>query len=280
MVHRIGFNLNISKGLLSSVKYAKELEINFYQIFLSNPQSYNAIAFDKSTLNEFKLLLEKNDIKVVIHSQYLINFCNETNSEKYKKSVKCLIDDIKAANLIGAIGVVVHMGRACELDKSTAFNNYVTGIKKVLSQVSKGVIILETGAGIKSEICSSLFGLYRLFNSFTTKEKERIKICIDTCHVFSYGYNLNDTEYVSYFCNMIETLFSWKNIACIHLNDSKKELNSKKDRHQDIGKGYVGENGLKEFTKICLSNAIPIVLETPCKILSKTEQLKIVKSWI
>lgn len=78
---------------------------------------------------------------------------------------------------------------------------------------------------------------------------------------------------------MIDVTLGWKNIACIHLNDSKHKSNSKKDEHADIGKGYIKKPGLKKFTKICVDHNIPIVMETPCDVLSKKKQIKLVKKW-
>src|SRR4029079_18813249 len=98
---------------------------------------------------------------------------------------------------------------------------------------------------------------------------ERIKFCIDTCHIFSAGYEIGCESFVDIFDNILESYLGWENIACIHLNDSLYQVNCKKDRHADISKGRININGLKKFVNLSVLKKIPIVLETPCDIISK-----------
>jgi deoxyribonuclease-4 len=210
----------------------------------------------------------------------MLNFCNPEDSQKHKSAIKILTNDLMDSIIIGAIGVVVHMGKKLDMDENVAIDNYVKGIKTVLNQTPKeSIIILETGAGQGTEICTSIFNLGKLYRRFTKGEQQRIKFCIDTCHIFAAGYNIGHINYVNLFCNLIKTHLSWDNIACIHLNDSECILDSRKDRHANIGNGCIKLKGLKKFTQICGNKGIPIVLETPCSGDDKNNEIKLIKSW-
>lgn len=280
----IGHNLNISNGFLTTVDYAKTIEANFIQIFLSAPQKYNNKRKSDDDLNQLNNKLLNNNMKMVIHGSYKLNFCNPEESYIHKAAIIDLVNDLNDSVKIGAIGVVIHMGKNVKninLTENEAIANYVKGIKSTLSKANnKSTIILETGAGVGTEICTSIFKLSKLYNMFTNDEKKRLKFCIDTCHVFAYGYHLGDVDFVDIFCNLIDIHLKWENVACIHLNDSKDKLNSKLDNHADIGKGNINVIGLKKFVKICANKNIPIVLETPCDILSKKEQVSLIKNWV
>ena len=281
----IGSHINTQWGFTTCAEYANKIGANFFQIFLSSPKQYNG---KRQSLENLELLaneIKKYNMKIVVHANYMLNFCNPEDSNIHKNGVKLLVQDLKESMILGAIGVVIHMGKntkQLDMDEDTALKNYVNGLKNVLKQTpSTSTIILETGAGQGTEICTSLFGLHKLYNQFTKKEQKRLKFCIDTCHIFSAGYDISNTKYVKIFCNLIDILLGWKNIACIHFNDSKCCVNSKKDRHADIGKGFIGIDGLKKFFKICYEKDVPMVLETPCESgFTRIDQITLVKSFI
>ncbi|QKF94193.1 Ap endonuclease 2 [Fadolivirus algeromassiliense] len=276
----IGHHLNISHGFLSTIDYAKTLDANFFQIFLSNPQKYGGKRKDPNELYALNKKLKKENMKMVIHASYKLNFCNPTNSYIHKAALTDLKHDLNDCEKTGAIGVVVHMGKRLELDKEEAINNYVKGIRSALRDTKSANIILETGAGVGTEVCTNIFELGKLFRRFTKLERERIKFCIDTCHIFAAGYNIGDVDFVDIYCDLIDVNLGWDNVVCIHLNDSKCNMNTKKDNHADLGEGYIKTDGLKKFVKICVGKNIPIVLETPCEQLPKKDQIKMVRNWL
>lgn len=275
----IGHHLNISHGFLSVIDYAKTLDANFFQIFLSNPQQYGGARKTSEELHIFRDKLNECNMKVVIHANYMLNFCNQPDSYIHKKALIELKNNLNDSIKLGAIGVVVHMGKKLNLDKDQAINNYINGIKNVLKDTKDSIIIFETGAGVGSEVCTNIFELGKLYKRFTKKERNRIKFCIDTCHIFAAGYNIGDPDFVDVYSDLIDLILGWDNIACIHLNDSKCQVNTKKDNHADLGKGFVETKGLKKFVQICVNRNVPIVLETPCDTVSKKDQIKMVRDW-
>lgn len=281
----IGHTLNTSYGFHTCPAFAQTLGANFFQIFLGSPQQFNCKRRSKSDLIKLKENVEKFNMKFVVHANYMLNFCNPVDSYIHKQAVKLLVADLDESVQCGSIGVVIHMGKCCKhlkIDKEVAISNYVTGVRTCLNQSDKkSTVILETGAGVGTEVGTSLFDLQAIYNIFTEEEKKRIKFCIDTCHVFAAGYDLENVDYVDLFIDLISHTLGWENIACVHLNDSKCALNSKKDRHADLGKGLIGESGLKKFTLYCFDKQIPVVLETPCEnSFSRKMQIDLVKSWV
>ena len=277
----VGHNIKISKGFVSSVDYAKKLGMNIYQIFLSSPHQFKRSQHNDSLYIELASKLKENNIRIVIHGSYLLNFCNDINSNIHKQAINLLSADLNDSVKLDALGVIVHMGKSLDMDKKTALNNYVQGIKKVLSCTDiRSTLIFETGAGQGTEICTSIFDLAKLFNEFTFDEKKRIKFCLDTCHIFAAGYDLGSKDFVDVYNILIKKYIGWENICCVHLNNSKAKVNSRLDRHEDIDKGLINIKGLKKFVRICYKKTIPLILETPCTKTSKLDQINLVKEWI
>lgn len=276
----IGHHINTTLGFISTADYAKSLDANFYQLFLSSPRRFSNKRHSDLELSELKSKLKEYNMKVVVHGNYQLNFCNPPSSTIHQKAVLELCKDLNDSIKLDALGVIIHMGKRLTMTEDEAIMNYVIGIKTVLAKTKDSVIILETGAGTGSEICTSIFKLGKLYRMFSEEEKNRLKFCIDTCHVFSAGYHLGDVDYVDIFDILIRDNLGWDKIACIHLNDSKYEVNSHTDRHADITKGNIKEEGLKKFVQLCSTKNIPIVLETPCEKINKKDQIAMVKQWI
>lgn len=271
-----------SKDFVGTAELVNNLGGNFCQIFLSSPQSYIAPRHSDQELSALKQQLLKYNIGIVIHGSFMLNFCNDQASSTHTKAVDLLVKDLNDSVKLGAIGVIIHMGKRLEMEEKTAIDNYVIGIKSVLKKSNqKSIVILETGAGCGSEVCTKISELGNLYDKFTKEEKERIKFCIDTCHVYSAGYDLSNDHYIKIFDMMIDSHLSWDKVVCIHLNDSKCKLDSRKDRHADLTTGYIKTDGLKKFVQLCHKKNIPMILETPCDTeLCFKKQIDIVKDWI
>ena len=278
----IGFTMNLERNILDTLENSKKINCNFIQIFLSPPQQYNPKRRSKKELEEYKIRSEILNIKTVIHSSYMLNFCNPVDSYIHQAAVDLLVNDLNDSVVLGSIGVIIHMGKKLKLEHHVALDNYVLGIKQVLKKSDpNSTLILETGAGVGTEICTSIRDLGDLYHKFTSKEKSRIKFCIDTCHVFSSGYNISVPRYASIFFDLLDLYLDKKNIVCIHLNNSKCACSSRKDRHADLGdeSGFISDDGLMIFSRLCMKNNIPIVLETPEDVYNKKDQVQKVIDW-
>lgn len=276
---------NVSSDDINYVSQVKKNNGNCYQIFLRSPQIYDT-RNDKSMveLQKIKEDTQKHNMKLVVHASFLLNFCHPPNSPIHKTALKLLITDLNSSVILGAEGVIVHMGKnvkTLNLTNEESLINYVKGIETCLEKSNpKSIILFETGAGQGTEICSTISELGKIKQLISNKYQSRIGYCIDTCHIYSAGYDIGNKKFVKVLIKHISIHLGWKNVKCIHLNDSKNELNCRKDRHADIGMGHIKESGLLYFLKYCIKKGIMIILETPCdsqknnKIFDYSEQIK------
>jgi deoxyribonuclease-4 len=273
--HNINSNIDINN--ISDISNI-EKETNYFQIFTADPTKYqyfNSFCMPKKV----KKYLKKNNIGIVIHGSFCINLARSPNDKIALNSINLLKNDIKICNDIDALGVVIHMGKDTEKKgEEKALENYVTNLERVLEETQKAIIILETGANCGSEVGSKLnkLGLIR----DKCKNKDRIKFCIDTCHIYSSGYDIADEKYIDILENYIDNTLGWNNVIIAHINDSKDDLCSKKDRHADLTDGDISKRNLNSFMKFInnfVRRNIPMILETPSDKISYNEQIKLIK---
>jgi deoxyribonuclease-4 len=214
----------------------------------------------KEFYEPIKKLINKLNIILSVHISYTINIASDPNN--YSWGIMQFIEEIKIASMIGAFAVVVHLGKQLDITKEVALNNMFINLLKVLD-LTKNLdirILIETSTGQGSEMCYDLDE----FASFFKKIKNhRIGICLDTCHIFNAGYDIRTKETTENYLKLFEQKIGINNIKLIHLNDSYNDLGMKIDRHQNIGRGYIGIEGIKQIIMFFTSLNIPIVLETP-----------------
>jgi deoxyribonuclease-4 len=180
------------------------------------------------------------------------------------------MNDLLYAEKVGAVGSVFHVGKHLKQSVEEGIENMYQFISTVIEQLqnvnSKSIYILETCAACGTELLSDLKDFGQFYHRFTEKQKENLKICIDTCHVFSAGYSLKSESDAIHFTEIVENHIGWKNVILIHLNDSKKDCGCHVDRHENLCMGCIGkedDSGFRFFVKYCYSLKIPLVLETP-----------------
>lgn len=284
---RIGRHISISDGIVTTPDFANSMEYSIYQIFLGTPRQVLSKPRTDEELIKLGKKLKKLKINIVIHGSYTINLCQPKNSAKFQVSLKSLIQDLNATQLIGSskcLGVIIHMGKNIKENKISdeqAIKNYVIGLKKALMATDPNTrIILETGASQGTEIASKIDGLSDIYWKLTKKERARIYFCIDTCHIWATGYDISNKKGVKKFFDEFEEKIGIDKIICIHFNDSKTDLGSCVDRHADIALGKIGGRGLRAVAKFAQKNDIPIVMETPLKLLSPQQELQLVKTYL
>ena len=260
----------LDKAINSAFDDILSLGGNMIQIFISNPMGRHKKDFIGKFSNygeNIKKILKKRKCAIVIHSPYLLNLAKKVISPQEAYWIKAFYEELIVADMIGAIGCVIHVGKALELSEDISLNYMFLALKYLIKEVKennlKVKIILETAAGQGTELLSNLHHLAIFYNKFSTEEKKILKICIDTCHIFSAGHDIRKKEQVDTLFKNIKKDFGMKNIALIHLNDSKREFNSHVDRHEKLGFGKIGLEGLKRFIDYAYRYKIPIILETP-----------------
>ena len=248
--------------LIDSVKESINNGANVMMIYLGAPQNSKRINIEKYNLKqyqkEFNKMIKPEDI--IIHAPYIINLANK---EKENFAKQFLIEEIKRMNYIGAKYIVLHPGASLKQNVDEAIITFCNNIKDVLEKTKDVEIIIETMSGKGTEIGTSLEQLAKILKLINEK---RVGICLDTCHMWDAGYDIkNDFENNNgeILFNKLNQLNLLKRIKVIHLNDSKNNIGSHKDRHENIGKGFIGLKALKNFANHPNFDNIPIILETP-----------------
>lgn len=288
---KLGQHILTKYGFTTTADHAHKTGSDIYQMFLSSPQSFQIKKHNENDLKIIRDKAQKYGIEIVIHGNYMMNYCNPVSSFIHKTSINLLVNDLNASVKLGSIGVIIHMGKNTEKLKITdneAKQNYIKGVESALElSPDESILIFETGAGQGKEMFTSLEDLGLLRRLINKKFTHRIKFCIDTCHIFSSGYDLGNEDYVKMLEHHIENTLGWNNVCVVHLNDSDKVLNCRVDRHADIGKGCIKVEGLMEFVKLCNKHNVPMVLETPTNTYNdknerytSVEQMKFIRDYI
>ena len=260
---QIGAHVSISGSLDRSVDNAVERECSAFQIFTRNPRSWFAKDVDPNDAEKFKEKLSDSDIDrmaTCAHMPYLPNL-STPEDEGYEKSIKSMIKEVERCDKLGIPYLVTHLGS----HKGSGEENGIKRLTNALNEVAKTkadvMILLENTAGQKNSVGSDFKQLAEIFSK--CKPTKKFGICLDTCHAFVAGYDLRTKEAAKKTMKEFDETVGIENLKILHLNDSKGELNSNLDRHNHIGLGEIGNEGLSEMIKIMNENKIPIVLETP-----------------
>ena len=265
----IGYHVTIvNKSFQKTIKIAYEKsDIKSFQLFCRNPRSSRNVKYNLEEADKCKQYIEDNSLFLVTHGGYIIN---TSNNENFDEKVDSIMNEMIYSEKIGAIGTVYHVGKYVKLEPEIAIENMYNFISKVIDKLqeenSKLYYILETSSNSGTELLSNIEDLGNFYERFSNKQKENFKICLDTCHVFSAGYQIDDKEECKNFINLVEKSIGWNNICVVHLNDCKKKCGCCADRHENIGKGFISKEsfeGMKLLINHCLKKNIPMILETP-----------------
>jgi deoxyribonuclease-4 len=259
----IGSHVGFKKDtqLLGSLEEALSYGANTFMFYTGAPQNTarNKIE-DGLTLQALTLMKEKNiDLeKVIVHAPYIINLCNE---EKFEFSVNFLTEEVNRVNELGVKYMVLHPGSHVGLGTDKGIENIIKGLNMVLTNVkdtNNVIILIETMAGKGTEVGISIEEVKKIIDG--VEDKKHIGVCLDTCHLNDAGYDLTDFD--KYLDNFDKEIGIDK-IGCIHINDSKNEKSSHKDRHENIGFGTIGFDNLINIIYNERLENIPKILETP-----------------
>ncbi len=256
----IGSHVSFKKDtqMLGSIKEALSYGANTFMFYTGAPQNTKRYDIDnKLTKQALDLLIDNNiDINnVVVHAPYIVNLANDKN---YDFNVSFLKQEIKRVELLGVSLLVLHPGSHVGLGEEKGIQNIIDSLNDVIYPDQKVFICLETMAGKGTELGRNFEQIKKIIDGI--KHSEKIKVCLDTCHIHDAGYDLNNFDKVIEDFNKIIGL---DKLAVIHINDSKNEKNSHKDRHENIGYGHIGFDNILTVIYHDKLKSIPKILETP-----------------
>jgi deoxyribonuclease-4 len=288
MYPKLGFHVSISGGISNSIDNALKIGCSTFQIFSRNPRGWVARPLQDEDVENFRKKLSKSKIdreSVFIHMPYLPNL-SSSDSKLHKKSTDTLVDELSRSSILGIHYLILHLGshggkgkanginqlmKACNF----AFDNYYKLSSSAITEKKKSdnngncakdsiTLILENSAGEKKSIASKFDELALILDKLkSSMNRGSFGICLDTCHVFAAGYDLRTDDVVDDTLDKFNSEVGLENLKVIHLNDSKDELNSNRDRHEHIGMGKIGKKGLRALLNHKAASKLPIIMETP-----------------
>ncbi len=282
MEQLLGAHTSIAGGVSKSVPLAEKLGFTAMQIFTKNNNRWSAKPLEENEIESFKSLLAKSSIKFVVsHDSYLINLCakDEGNLEKSRNA---FVDELERCEALGIEYLNFHPGAHGGQGEEEGIKIIAESLN-IAHQKTKGFKVssmLELTAGQGTNLGYRFEHIAKIIE--LVDEPDRMTACIDTAHIFAAGYNIKDALEYQKVINEFDAVIGLGKLKCFHMNDSKKELGSRVDRHEHIGKGFIGLEGFRNIMNDHRLAHIPKILETPKgkEQLEDIENLKVLRSLI
>lgn len=255
---KLGAHQSIAGGYIEALKRVKNIGGNCLQIFSSSPRGWS---FPKLAQEEIKNFLDtkKNlDISpIYFHASYLVNLADDEKIGHLSKI--SLINELNLASKLGIVGSIVHLGSYKDQYSPKKYQTLIKNIKEILKKTPENTYFIIENSGTK-KIGQTIEEIAQIIKDV---DNHRIRLCLDTCHLFSNGYKFEKEQELIDFLDKLSSLDLLNRLEVWHLNDSRDDFNSGKDRHENIGQGKIS---LIEF-KILLNNQktknFPFIIETP-----------------
>ncbi|MGN1392642.1 MAG: deoxyribonuclease IV [Succinivibrionaceae bacterium] len=269
----IGCHLSSSKGFCNMGKETEYIGANTFQFFTRNPRGVSSKKLDFDDINNFKLLYKDKIPKILAHAPYTLNPCSA--DPKIRELAKqMLAEDLNLLDNFDNTMYNMHPGSHLQQGVSIGINFIINTINEILTSNTKTTILLETMAGKGSEVGKTFDEISTILNNINLKHK--VGVCLDTCHIWEAGYDIVN--------NLDKTLETFNNtigldkLYAIHLNDSKNPIAAHKDRHECIGKGFLGLSTVEKIINHRELRNKPFYLETPQKdLLGYKEEISLLK---
>ena len=258
---RIGLHVSIAGKIDEAIDRAAVLGCETIQIFSRNPRGWKSKPLEVKEVKSFKeKRLQHNIYPVLVHIPYLVNLATP-KSELWKTSVNSYIEDIGRADMLGAEYFVTHLGAHTGSGLDTGLKKFCRGLSTVIKKAKpKTMILLETCAGQGTSLGSRFEHLRYILDNVKSKN---MGVCWDTCHLHAAGYDIKSSKGLNNTIKEFNSIVGLKYLKAIHLNDAKKPLGSRVDRHEHIGKGTINKDGIRRILNHPKLKALPFIIETP-----------------
>lgn len=260
---RFGFHITISGGWRKTIQRAVERRCTALQVFTGAPVQWDRKPLDPAGAAWFAETLRSLDIQpLFVHAIYLLNLAT-SDAELWRRSRDHLTEELHRAALIGAEGVVFHLGSVGASGQPEAgMRRVARALDWAAEHAPEGPrLILENSAGQGNVVGSTMDSLGRIIAA--SRNPHRLGVCLDTAHAFAQGYSFHQSECLSALLDECQAAFGLERLVLIHANDSKAALGSHVDRHEHIGKGMIGREGFRTILNEPRLRHLPFILETP-----------------
>jgi deoxyribonuclease-4 len=259
----VGAHVSASGGVFNAPLNAMKIGAQAFALFTKNQRQWKAKELDTQTIDAFKKNLQESGIlpkHVLPHDSYLINL-GHPEEEQRNKSLDAFIDEVKRCKLLGLDRLNFHPGSHLKkIDEALCLDRIAEAMNVTLDQTQGVILVLENTAGQGSNLGWKFEHLAHIIDK--VEDKSRVGVCIDTCHMFTAGYDIRTKE--AYDISMAEfgNIVGFEYLKGMHLNDSKPALGSHVDRHESIGKGKIGLDTFRFIMNDERMDDIPLILET------------------
>lgn len=276
----LGAHVSIQGGVANAFKNAEAIGANGFGMFVKNQRRWDAKPYTEEDIFSFKDAMKRYGFKpeqILPHDGYLINL-GHPELEKREKSLNAFIDEMERVNQLGLIYLNTHPGSHLkEISEDECVALIADSINKAHKVVPNVIVVLENTAGQGSNMGYKFEHLRGIID--LVEDKNRIAVCLDTCHTVAAGYGLSTEEEYNKTMDEFEKIVGFKYLKGIHLNDSMFETGSKKDRHHSIGKGTLGIEFFQRFMNDERFMNIPIVMETIDETIWR-EEIELLRSFV
>lgn len=260
----LGAHVSASGGVENAPVNANNIGAKAFALFTKNQKQWFANPLSKTSITKFRENCEKFDYKpfqILPHDSYLINL-GHPEREPLEKSRVSFLDEMQRCEQLGLERLNFHPGSHLrQMSEEECLGRIAESINIVLDKTKGVTAVLENTAGQGSNLGYTFEQIGFIIEK--VEDKTRIGVCIDTCHAYTSGYNLKTPEGFANTFNLFEKIVGFKYLRGMHVNDSKKELATKVDRHDNIGKGFLGEGIFRMLMNDSRFDNMPLILETP-----------------
>lgn len=276
MAKFVGAHTSASGGVFNAIKHAEEIGAKAFALFTKNQKRWDAKPFDAKTLDTWFEMLEKSGIQpkhILPHDSYLINL-GHPEADKLEKSREAFIDEMQRCEILGLDRLNFHPGshlvklsakekkdpQLLEKVENECLDLIAESINIALDKTSGVKAVIENTAGQGTNLGYKFEHLARIIEK--VEDKSRVGVCIDTCHMFTSGYDIRTREAYDKTWGDFDAIVGSKYLSGMHINDSKPPLGSRVDRHHSLGEGEIGLDAFRFIMNDTRMDDIPLVLET------------------
>ena len=269
----IGCHLSISKGFTHIAEEALSIKANTFQFFTRNPQGGKAKDLDLEDIRQYNIIAaEHNFAPIVAHAPYTLNPCSD-KPETREFAEMVFKDDLQRMEHLPHNYYNFHPGSHVGQGVQKGIAMIIDLLNRILWPEQKTTVLLETMSGKGSEVGSTFTELATIISGVSLKEK--IGVCLDTCHIFAAGYDIvNDLDGV---LQEFDKTIGLSRLKALDLNDSLMPYNSHKDRHAKIGAGEIGQEALIRFINHPAIKDLPLILETPNELAGYAQEISLMR---
>jgi deoxyribonuclease IV len=259
----IGAHVSAAGGVDQAPLRAHEIGANAFALFTKNQRQWSAKPLEKETIKAFKnncSRFEFTSDQILPHDSYLINL-GAPDAEKLEKSRLAFIDEMERCNLLGLTFLNFHPGSHLKMvSEEECLATIAESINLAHQAVPDVIAVIENTAGQGTNLGCKFEHLAQIIDG--VKDKDRVGICLDTCHTFAAGYDLRTKEACEHTFSEFNRIVGMHYLRAMHLNDSKSDHGSRVDRHHSLGRGNIGWDCFDYIAKDDRFNGIPLILET------------------